>query len=117
MLTNLNRNYNPNRKDKSTKICICVYTPYRYSISSRFLFRFGLVRQLLIFYVYRKKTSDFERSSTSFLFCSDFVFGSRNSLLLLSSDFLLRSYTFGFAANISTTNVVLIRNKTLVMIN
>jgi hypothetical protein len=64
-----------------------------------------------------KKTSDFERSNTSFLFHSDFVFGSRNGLLLRSSDFLFCSYTFGFAANISTTNVILIRNKTSVMIN
>jgi hypothetical protein len=117
MLTNLNRNSNPNRKDKSTKIYICVYTSYCYSISSHFLFHFGLARQLLIFDVYRKKTSEFEQSSTSFLFYSDLVFGSRNSLLLLSSDFLLCSYPFGFAANISITNVVLIRNKTLVMIN
>jgi hypothetical protein len=65
--------------------------------------------------MYIEKISDFERSNTSFLFRSDFVFSSRNGQLLLSSDFF--SYTFSFAANISTTNVVLIRNKTSVMIN
>jgi predicted nuclease of predicted toxin-antitoxin system len=58
-----------------------------------------------------KKTSNFEGSNTSFLFHFDFVFGSRNGLLLLSSDSLFCSYMFGFVANISTTNVVLIREK------
>jgi hypothetical protein len=56
MLTNLNRNSSPNRKNKSTKICICVYTPYRYSINSCFLFCFGLSPSTSdFFYVYRKK--------------------------------------------------------------
>jgi hypothetical protein len=75
MLTNLNRKSNP--KNKSTKIYIRVYTPYRYSINSRFLFRFGLRPSTSDFFMYiEKKTSDFERSNTSFLFRYDFMFGT-----------------------------------------